>query len=859
MSSLSPHQDPLPHPPAISPNDPRSPPAPSPGSSAPSSNAQLATILASTCQELEALRLELKAQTQRAEKAERLLQSMTHVSDAAPNSTTETLRIISEYEERARRAEIARDEAEARRRVIADGWTQFERYLSTIDTRMLDARAGFNRIVTEGGGSLVLAPIPSLSPSGINMPPPPPRQQPHPPSSRSANAVPTRNSTQSFQTLALPPPPNPNATSLPSRVRPRAGSLDGSNYTGSLVGQPPTKKYRGDRDDRRGYDDRPTYSDFPQHAQQPLHQTHSYHALEPRDRERDYPDQRTGHVSQLPNSRHLHPNDDYSRYQSRSRSGRSRSRDSVRSNRSSLSVDELLAETIDGPNGTNGNGVLPGNASPHPSLDARNSRQRRRDEPSATRILHSTEHHSYHQQTLQHSQRGLPDSPPHPPYPQRGTQLPGSHADDTSNSSSAAGIASQPGGQVQVYQTHVFAPVVTGAPVKKTKYAAAQGSVGNLNGVNGSVGPIGSVDAPPPAPPPPSFPASNAQGQRICRQCGLPGRYKDGKCVEKWGPGPMGPGTVCDRCRKKMKRVERRGTLVESQHNQGSTIIQQTVRQPVQAQVTLPQAKPADRSLHRGDTTIITQSAITNPSVNSTQSLVNSQRDREESRPNSRAANVVSTSSNTVAIAGIHPSSGKSVRPPPSPPPNPSLPDDNVNSGGTNRGRRAGSTSRAQSRSSSKTPRGSLKRPNSPSSNSLNVGAGDGVVSKRSPLASGVVVGPTNGNGLSQKNGNVQRMSPGNGYLHHLRMDVDGDADADGEGDGVEDGDGEVDVDADAEAELDDADAELAGVVDGLMNTKGELDAEADGDADADLLEAVDAAEANSNGSATSGWLKAEV
>ena len=43
------------------------------------------------------------------------------------------------------------------------------------------------------------------------------------------------------------------------------------------------------------------------------------------------------------------------------------------------------------------------------------------------------------------------------------------------------------------------------------------------------------------------FPPVNAQGQRICRQCGLPGRYKDGKCVEKWGPGPEGPGTVCDR------------------------------------------------------------------------------------------------------------------------------------------------------------------------------------------------------------------------------------------------------------------------------------------------------------------------
>ncbi|KAJ6535810.1 hypothetical protein DFH09DRAFT_1179405 [Mycena vulgaris] len=33
------------------------------------------------------------------------------------------------------------------------------------------------------------------------------------------------------------------------------------------------------------------------------------------------------------------------------------------------------------------------------------------------------------------------------------------------------------------------------------------------------------------------------------------------QCVEKWGPGSLGPGTVCDRCRKKMKCVERRGTL----------------------------------------------------------------------------------------------------------------------------------------------------------------------------------------------------------------------------------------------------------------------------------------------------------
>jgi len=48
-------------------------------------------------------------------------------------------------------------------------------------------------------------------------------------------------------------------------------------------------------------------------------------------------------------------------------------------------------------------------------------------------------------------------------------------------------------------------------------------------------------------PPTVPFAATNEHGQRICRQCGMVGRYKDGKCVEKWGPGPMGPGTVCDR------------------------------------------------------------------------------------------------------------------------------------------------------------------------------------------------------------------------------------------------------------------------------------------------------------------------
>ncbi|KAI0309032.1 hypothetical protein OF83DRAFT_1089352 [Amylostereum chailletii] len=114
-------------------------------------------------------------------------------------------------------------------------------------------------------------------------------------------------------------------------------------------------------------------------------------------------------------------------------------------------------------------------------------------------------------------------------------------------------------GSVQQYQTHVFAPPVTGPPSKKKALEKTNTLVEPLNG---SSTPQRYANAAAAAGlPPGGFPATNDKGQRICRQCGLPGRYKDGKCVEKWGPGPEGPGTVCDRCRKKMKRVERRGTL----------------------------------------------------------------------------------------------------------------------------------------------------------------------------------------------------------------------------------------------------------------------------------------------------------
>lgn len=84
----------------------------------------------------------------------------------------------------------------------------------------------------------------------------------------------------------------------------------------------------------------------------------------------------------------------------------------------------------------------------------------------------------------------------------------------------------------------------------------------------------------------------------------MPGRYKEGKCVEKWGPGPEGPGTVCDRCRKKMKRAERRRTIDQAashavlaqtqnallQHQQNHQAAQQQQQQQgaVPATVTTP-------------------------------------------------------------------------------------------------------------------------------------------------------------------------------------------------------------------------------------------------------------------------------
>ncbi|PPQ74085.1 hypothetical protein CVT26_006487 [Gymnopilus dilepis] len=327
------------------------------------------------------------------------------------------------------------------------------------------------------------------------------------------------------------------------------------------------------------------------------------------------------------------------------------------------------------------------------------------------------------------------------------------------------------------------------------------------------------------------YAATNAQGQRICRQCGIVGRYKDGKCVEKWGPGPMGPGTVCDRCRKKMKRVERRGTL-ENQQQQQLAALQAQQRAASHSQ--LPLSETSDRNLHRSDT-ILTQTGSFVSSSNST-------RDRNDLSSSSHVR-----SSHTSSSMHSAASPGKAHRQQPSPPHIAALRDDDEDEE-DDRGRgdrdrdpeqlptsnigRGGSAVRvhgAGARSDSRNGRArSGARPTPPGGDSHSLaGVNGGSNTKRSPLG---------GNGARAS------ISP---------RQADGD---------------EIDADADADAEAE-AEAEILGAVDAAGEAddvdgdgEGELDNDGDADAEAELLEAVDAAEANSSSShgGERSWTKAE-
>lgn len=254
-------------------NPARSPPAPRPASpsNASPTNSQLASLLSESCREIDSLRRELSATRKRAEKAERLLATFTQAASGAPINGTGSpqmvvpeaaARVIQDCEARVERAELARDEAEARKRVLMDTWAQLDKYLGVVELRAADARQGFARIVAEGGGQLVLATIPvagqpgsfppshSMSQANFNMPPPLNHSRHAAPVGSAPSRHPSmRSHGAAFpSSLALPPPPNPNAQ---SRVRPRSDSIDGSGYVGNLSGQPPAKKSRSERREER--------------------------------------------------------------------------------------------------------------------------------------------------------------------------------------------------------------------------------------------------------------------------------------------------------------------------------------------------------------------------------------------------------------------------------------------------------------------------------------------------------------------------------------------------------------------------------------------------------------------------------
>ncbi|KAF8903662.1 hypothetical protein CPB84DRAFT_719920 [Gymnopilus junonius] len=268
-----------------------------------------------------------------------------------------------------------------------------------------------------------------------------------------------------------------------------------------------------------------------------------------------------------------------------------------------------------------------------------------------------------------------------------------------------------------------------------------------------------------------------------------------------------------------MKRVERRGTLENQQQQQLAALQARTA-----SHAQLPHSEVPDRTIHRTDT-ILTQNASFVSSANST-------RDRADLSHSSTSSHLRSSHTNSSTSVA---SPGKPNRQQPSPPLIAALKDDDDDEyDGGHRNRdpeqlptsnvgRGGSAVKGHNTAGSRVRSGARPTPPGDPHSALNGNGGSN--SKRSPLG---------GNGVRSS------ISP----RHHETAEGD-----------------EVDADADADAETE---AEILGAVDaaGEDDGEGEGDEENDGDADADaeLLEAVDAAEANSSSShgGERAWTKVE-
>ncbi|KAG5644259.1 hypothetical protein DXG03_008797 [Asterophora parasitica] len=604
-------------------------------SASPHTPAHLATLLADAYAELDVLRRDLSQLKKRAEKAERLANALGVVRGSASASSSSAARpgpgpgpssssadpnvsstasssknpnpnttaddrdraapsspnqhqqddlaaLLLSYESRATLAEVARDEADAKLAYFVDNWTQLDRYMTEVDAASLDARRGFGRVVE---GALTTTTTTAAATANGSVPPPGHSWIP-------GGAREREGRTSRGRALAPGPlatlasfalPPLPGSVGSPGVRRPRTPSVD-------AYGVPAGKRRRGESDPSQSnavYASRSNHSSSAHHQPSPAPGTSARMILPPSgDPHQPLLFGATGHPGQRSHHRppsHLTPHPSLKRAHSRSSSD---------SSSGSLSVDEMLLAATTGDaspvlNGGGSAGIHPGQHQQHQLHAPQQHQQRppssaRRPNPSPGPGPGSSAVYS-----PPHPHAPPPDFSNSPNLAVHGQARPTGHRaySNTNGGStelpppaergkagftgSVGGAGSNAGGGQAQFQTHVFAPVVTGAPVKRSKYSAtltptSSSSASLQNPQNPQAQNPDQASSPPVV----VYPPSNAAGQRICRQCGMAGRYKDGKCVEKWGPGPMGPGTVCDRCRKKMKRVERRGTLeAQAQQN----------------------------------------------------------------------------------------------------------------------------------------------------------------------------------------------------------------------------------------------------------------------------------------------------
>ncbi|KAG0698950.1 hypothetical protein DFH29DRAFT_71141 [Suillus ampliporus] len=406
---------------SVSPQPPMtSPPLPSPnGIINNHSNAQLANLLHQSYCDNDRITKELSNSKKRLEKAERLLSEFQAATVNGAPLSAEARRVIEDAEARVAHADRQRDEAEARRRVVLESFEELSKYLAAIESRAADARAGFQRILRDAGGHLVLTPIPnqiqqepihtpySANPSITVEPPPRPYHRSH-------------RYTSSLSSTALPPGPLPPPPSTRG-VRPRSGSFDDPSYL-IAPAQPPSKRPRNDRGE---YDHRPPLSatsmsrgrvsDLDSHPQQLPHIHHPHHL----------------------NHHHLTIQPTHKSH------SRSSSHSSVRA--TSQDIEDLLLDA---------------------ATDERSALTRDQQPQSPRAVLAA------------HQSRGIPVGP-----------------------------LDQPG-ELRTYQTHIFAPPVTGAPQKKGKPGSSANIAHNgspLTPPNAIIPPIAPVP-PPVIPPTTSFP-----------------------------------------------------------------------------------------------------------------------------------------------------------------------------------------------------------------------------------------------------------------------------------------------------------------------------------------------------------------